>query len=67
MKKTKLKIGKCQPLWKCCREIRIQCPSKLDEIYNGFNTITESKEYWRIKKINKDRNFTIMERVYPEN
>lgn len=64
MAKSKLKKGKAQPLWKCCREIRIQMPSEKEVIYSGLNTLTEEHEDWLLIKLNKDRNFHIMQRVF---
>jgi len=58
------KTGKAQPVWHCCREIRICCPNELGKIYDGFNTITEEKEYWMCIKINKNYNDNIMQRIF---
>ena len=60
------KTGIAQPVWKCCRMIRICCPSKLGEIYEGFNTLTNEKEFWMCIKVTNDCNNNIMQRIFPE-
>lgn len=60
----KAKRGKAQSLGKCCREIRIQTPNNVGEIYSGFNTHTEELEYWECIKTHKDTNKNIMQRVF---
>ena len=61
-----MRTGKCQPVYKCCRCIRIQIPSVLGEIYYGYNTIIESMEAWKCIKVKKDYNNNIMQKVYKE-
>jgi hypothetical protein len=58
------KTGKAQPLWRCCREIRICCPNELGKIYDGLNTLTGEYEYWMCIKINANYNDNIMQRVF---
>jgi hypothetical protein len=63
MKKIKYKYGKCQPVWKCCREIRIQLPNDLNEIYEGFNTITNENEKWKLICKKTNYNYNIMQKI----
>ena len=58
------KTDKSQPVWKCCRQIRICIPSILRGIYSGLNTETNELEYWMLIKKHKDYNFSIMKRIY---
>ncbi len=58
------KTGKAQTVSKCCREIRISCPNELGKIYEGFNTLTEEKEYWMCIKVAKNFNDNIMQRLF---
>lgn len=58
------KTGKAQPVWKCCRMIRISMPNELGKIYDGLNTLTDEYEYWMCIKINKNYNDNIMQRIF---
>lgn len=57
------KTGKAQQLRHCCREIRISCPNELGRIYDGFNTLTNQKEYWMLIKISRNYYDNIMQQI----
>lgn len=58
------KTGVAQPVWKCCRQIRLSTPNKLGEIYEGLNTLTDEYEYWMCIKVTMNFNDNIMQRIY---
>ncbi len=58
------KTGKAQPVWKCCRQIRICMPNELGKIYEGLNTLTNEYEYWICIKLNNNYNDNIMQRIF---
>lgn len=61
----KLKKGKCQKLWKCCREIRICAGSIiLYHQYIAYNSLTDEVGIWKCIKLAKDHNDHIMQRIY---
>ena len=64
--KHKLKRGKTQPVYKCCREIRIQMPGVKGKIYYATNFGVTEEEAWLCIKVTKDYNYNIMQRVYPK-
>ncbi len=64
MKLTKgYKTGKAQKVSACCREIRIQTPKVLGEIYTGYNTLTEETESWMCIKVTPNWNNNIVQRI----
>ncbi|MCK9542550.1 MAG: hypothetical protein M0R03_11040 [Novosphingobium sp.] len=63
IKKEKLKLGEARPMYKCCRQIRIQFPNEIGKIYSGVNTMTEEEEKWICIKVTKNCNNNILQRV----
>lgn len=63
MKTGKHKKGISQKLWKCPREIRIQMPSKIGQIYEGYNEQLEVNQKWMLIKTSKDYNNNIMQLI----
>jgi hypothetical protein len=58
------KTGRAQKVGNCCREIRIQSPSVIGEIYEGLNTLTDKNEKWMLIKIaNKSIN-SIVQQIF---
>ena len=61
------KTGVSQPVWKCCRQIRLCSPNELGEIYEGLNTLTNEYEFWMCIKIEKNPKkgyYNIMQRIF---
>lgn len=59
-----LKKGKAQPVYKCCREVRLWAGGKLGEETSGFNTLTNELEHWICIKVDKNPNNSIVQRIY---
>ena len=59
------KTGKAQKVADCCRMVRICPPTKLGEIVEALNTLTEEQEKWMLIKINKKNSFdSIVQRIF---
>lgn len=56
-------VGRKLTLDKLCREIRIQTPSLVGNIYSGFNSITNEIETWQLVRLNKDYNKSLLKRI----